>query len=160
MRVRKVNFGTFLTIPIRKSPTPRMLREHPFKTSANFSQFLTPTPLPRRQFFTTIRRQIWQIFDPSPPKKCQHLKWMVSFLIFFSHLHHQVEKTLQIDQKGKTFKVPNIFEIFEIFEVRVQIGSDLLFIPWDFFKSRILNIRKVQIRSNIKCFEFFGQTAI
>ena len=29
------------------------------------------------QFFTTIRQQIWQIFDPSPPKQCQRLKWMV-----------------------------------------------------------------------------------
>ena len=27
---------------------------------------MTPTPL-RRQFFTIIRRQIWQILDPSPP---------------------------------------------------------------------------------------------
>ena len=49
-------------------------RDHPFKTSANFSWFLTPTPY-RRQFFTTIRQQIWQIFDPSPPKKCRRLKW-------------------------------------------------------------------------------------
>ena len=31
----------------------------------------------RRQFFTTIRWQIWQIFDPSLPKKCWRLKWMV-----------------------------------------------------------------------------------
>ena len=46
--------------------------DHPFKTSANS----TPTPL-RRQFFSTIRRQIWQIFDPSPPKTCRRLKWMV-----------------------------------------------------------------------------------
>ena len=30
-----------------------------------------------RQFFTTIRRQIWPIFDPSPPKACRRLKWMV-----------------------------------------------------------------------------------
>ena len=28
-----------------------------------------PLPPYRRQFFTTIRRQIWQIFDPSPPSK-------------------------------------------------------------------------------------------
>ena len=42
------------------------VREHPFKTSANLSRFLTPTPY-RLQFFTTIRRQIWQIFDPFPP---------------------------------------------------------------------------------------------
>ena len=36
-----------------------------------------PLPPYGRQFFTTIRRQIWQIFDPSPPKQCRHLKWMV-----------------------------------------------------------------------------------
>ena len=30
-----------------------------------FSLFSTPTPL-RYQFFTSIRRQIWPIFDPSP----------------------------------------------------------------------------------------------
>ena len=37
---------------------------------------MTPTPY-HRQFFTTIRRQIWQIFDTSPPKQCRRLKWMV-----------------------------------------------------------------------------------
>ena len=31
----------------------------------NFSGFLTPPP-PGRQFFSTIRRQFWPIFDPSP----------------------------------------------------------------------------------------------
>ena len=51
---------------------------YPFKTSANLWQFLTPTPL-LRQFFTTIRRQIWPIFDPSPPKKCRRLKWMLPY---------------------------------------------------------------------------------
>ena len=55
---------------------------------------------------------------------------------------------MQIDQKGKTFQDLNIFEIFEIFEVRVRIGSDLPFIPWDFSKSRILNIRKGRVGSD------------
>ena len=41
--------------------------------SAKFSRFLTPTPY-RRQFFSTICRQIWQIFDPSPPRACRRLK--------------------------------------------------------------------------------------
>ena len=36
-----------------------------------------PLPPFRRQFFITIRRQIWWIFDPSPPKTCRRLKWMV-----------------------------------------------------------------------------------
>ena len=51
-------------------------RDHPFKTSAIFHQFLTSTPLPSADF-STIRRQIWQIFDPSRLKTCQRLKWMV-----------------------------------------------------------------------------------
>ena len=32
-------------------------------------------------FFTTIHRQIWTIFDPSLPKKCRRLKWMVPKVI-------------------------------------------------------------------------------
>ena len=51
------------------------LRDHSFKTLANFYKFLTPTPLPSA--FSTIRRQIWQIFDPSPHTTCRRLKWMV-----------------------------------------------------------------------------------
>ena len=46
----------------------------------NFHDFW-PLPPYRRQFFTTIRRQIWQIFDPSPPKKCRRLKWMVPLIV-------------------------------------------------------------------------------
>ena len=44
----------------------KLKREHPFKTSANFHDFF-PLPPYRRQLFTTIRRQIWPIFDPFPP---------------------------------------------------------------------------------------------
>ena len=40
-----------------------------------------PLPPYRRQFFSTIRRQIWQIFDPSPPKACRRLKWMVPNIV-------------------------------------------------------------------------------
>ena len=36
-----------------------------------------PLPPYRRQVFSTIHRQILQIFDPSPPKTCRRLKWMV-----------------------------------------------------------------------------------
>ena len=40
---------------------------------------LNPTPS-RRQFSTTIRLQIWPIFDPSPhPEKCRRLKRMVPY---------------------------------------------------------------------------------
>ena len=52
-------------------------RDHPFKTSANFSRFLTPPPLPSAVFYYYPSAQIWQIFDPSPPKQCRRLKWMV-----------------------------------------------------------------------------------
>ena len=52
------------------------MRDHPFKMLANFHDFW-PLPPYHRQFFTTIRRQIWQIFDTSPPKQCRRLKWMV-----------------------------------------------------------------------------------
>ena len=38
-----------------------------------------------------------------------------------------------------------------------QIRSNTEIQSSNMFRSRILNIRKVQIRSNIKCFEFFGQ---
>ena len=33
-----------------------------------FFRDFQPLPPYRRQFFTTIHRQIWQIFDPSPLK--------------------------------------------------------------------------------------------
>ena len=49
-------------------------------------------------------------------------------------------------------------EVSEKFEVRVRIKSDLPFIPWDFSKSRILNIRKVRVGSDMQCFELFGQS--
>ena len=43
-----------------------------------------PLPPYHRQFFSTIRRQIWQIFDPSPPRACRRLKWMVPMHIVSS----------------------------------------------------------------------------
>ena len=56
----------------------------------NFSHFFDPYPPYRRQFFSTIRRQIWQIFDPSPPRACRRLKWMVPDLEY--RLHHRLSK--------------------------------------------------------------------
>ena len=47
-------------------------RDHPFKTPANFHDFL-PLPPPIGSFYATIRRQIWQIFDPSPLKNTEIL---------------------------------------------------------------------------------------
>ena len=49
-------------------------------------------------------------------------------------------------------------EISEIFEVQARIRSDLPHIPWEFSKSKILNIQKVQIGSDITLFEFFEQS--
>ena len=40
-----------------------------------------PLPPYRRQFFSTIRWQICQIFDPSPLKTCRRLKWMVPYVM-------------------------------------------------------------------------------
>ena len=57
------------------------VRDHPLKTSANFHDFW-PLPPYRRQFFTTIRRQIREIFNPSPPKRCRRLKWMVPYRLW------------------------------------------------------------------------------
>ena len=42
----------------------------------------------RRQFFSTIHRQIWQIFDPSPPKTCRRLKWMVPNIGIIGQVTH------------------------------------------------------------------------
>ena len=39
-----------------------------------------PLPPYRRQFFNTICRQVWPIFDPYPPKTCRRPKWMVPYL--------------------------------------------------------------------------------
>ena len=41
----------------------RPLRDHPFKTLANFHKFLTPTPLPSAVFLVL---SVGKIFDPSP----------------------------------------------------------------------------------------------
>ena len=49
------------------------IRDHPLKTLAFFSIFLTSTPLQSAIFFTTIRRQIWQILDPSTLKNADIL---------------------------------------------------------------------------------------
>ena len=38
------------------------------------------SPPPAGSFFTTIRQHIWPIFDPSPPKRCRRLKWMVPYI--------------------------------------------------------------------------------
>ena len=49
-----------------------------------------------RQFFTTVRRQILPIFDPSPPIKCRRLKWMVHKLTLFQLVGQTMSTTLQI----------------------------------------------------------------
>ena len=59
-----------------------------------------PLPHYRRQFFTTIHRQIWQSFDPSPPEKCRRLKWMVPY-------HERVIGKQSINLKSSKTKNPN-----------------------------------------------------
>ena len=47
-------------------------RDHPFKTPANFQEYLLLSP-PIGSFYATIRQQIWQICDPSPLKNTEIL---------------------------------------------------------------------------------------
>ena len=54
--------------------------DHPFKTLANFHTFWPLSPY-CWHFFSIVCRQIWQIFDPSPPKVCRRLKWMVPYFV-------------------------------------------------------------------------------
>ena len=58
------------------SKYPYKLRDHPFKMSANYSWFLTPTPLLSAVFYYYPSANL-AIFWPLPPKKCRRLKWMV-----------------------------------------------------------------------------------
>ena len=59
-----------------------LLRDHPLKAVGKFSRFLTLTPL-RRQFFTTIRRQIWSILTPPPLRNADVLNgWFLNWSLF------------------------------------------------------------------------------
>ena len=51
-----------------------------------FLRFFIPTPS-RRQFFTTIRQQIWPIFDPSPLKNADVLNGWSHVLRLVTVLH-------------------------------------------------------------------------
>ena len=73
-----------------KKPTKRNFdyRDHTFKTSANFHDFWHLSPY-SRQVFTTIRRQIWPIFDPFPLKNADVLNgWSHSSSVQF----HQINR--------------------------------------------------------------------
>ena len=60
-----------------------LLRDHPLKRRNFFYKF---RPLP--QFFTTIRRQIWQSFDPSTLKNADILNgWSLSIPAWTSLLN-------------------------------------------------------------------------
>ena len=62
-----------------------------------------PLPPYRRQFLCTIRRQIWPIFDPSPPKACRRLKWMVPKETYYSTLTLLQTLPLLFLRKTKVF---------------------------------------------------------
>ena len=71
-----LNFITFDTIVLATCQGIKVWGTIHLRRRQNFTNFW-PLPPYRRQFFSTIRWQIWQIFDPSPPKTCRRLKWMV-----------------------------------------------------------------------------------
>ena len=62
-------------LPVR-CRNEQYLLDHPVKTSANFSQFLTPTPLPSAVFYYYPSANLANFYPP-PTKKCPRLKWMV-----------------------------------------------------------------------------------
>ena len=62
-------------------------------TLANFHNSW-PLPSSIGSFFTTIHWQVWQIFKPSPPKKCQrllngwslcHMSWTMAYITMVFH---------------------------------------------------------------------------
>ena len=76
-----------------KMPLPQVIynsiRDHPFKTSANFHHFW-PLPSSTGSFFTTIRQQFWTIFDPSPLKNADiSLGWSLRKICITYHWHFQ-----------------------------------------------------------------------
>jgi hypothetical protein len=60
---------------------------------------------------------------------------------------------MEFMEKGRL----NIFEIFKNIRSSNQIESNTEIQSLNMFRSDILNIRKVRIRSNMQCFEIFGQ---
>ena len=77
-----------------------LLWDHPLKTSANFHDFW-PLPPSCWQFFTTIRRQISPILDPSPLEYADvfngwSLKSFLSYFGFFEHPRNLFETCFQL----------------------------------------------------------------
>ena len=60
--------------------TAKCIWNHPCKTSANFSRFLTSTPLPSANFLRLSVGKFGLFLTP-PPKKCRRLKWMVPTML-------------------------------------------------------------------------------
>ena len=71
------------------------IRDHPFKTSANFSRFLTPTPLPSAVLYYYLSANLVN-FWPLPPKTCRRLKWMVPYLISKRYAYLVKAKNFQV----------------------------------------------------------------
>ena len=76
-----------------------------------------PYPL-RRQIFTTICRQFWPIFDPSPQKNCRRLKWMVPFLLHYQNTRQQSRNIKEKNYKTKLFVTKGGF--FSKSEIRLS----------------------------------------
>ena len=82
-----------------------LLRDHPFKTSANFSQFLIPTPLPLEVFFTTkgqtISERIYGVrISPSFfEKNCYLGKTLFKYYKYFT-VHFLFSDTFEDDHES------------------------------------------------------------
>ena len=69
---------------VRGLATIKSIRDHSFRTSANFTQFLTPpttTTHTKKGLITKKQMPISEIGneDNPPPKNCGHSKWMVPY---------------------------------------------------------------------------------
>ena len=70
---------------------PRPFRDHPFTTSANFTQFLTPLSAPPAfvgsfLLLSANFNEIWAL----PPPNCRSPKWMVAYTVFHAKTTHCV----------------------------------------------------------------------
>ena len=117
--------------------TPLWTPKGPFISDVGnvFTIFDVYPSLPFGSFFTTICWQIWQIFDPSPPKNCQRLKWMVpkckklqyisDTIDQDSYQKHSLTQWSETDQENKV--MPGISISIICFECERNAGPFSLF---------------------------------